>query len=83
MPLFLVTCRGTFDASVVEALDSAGVYWAPGGKPKEEHPAIRERRHHLRIEAEDRSRALILAEMAVSKAGGTASEFEVGAPLSR
>ncbi len=82
MPVFLVICRGTFDEGVIEALDSAGTYWAPGGKLRD-HLAIRERRHHLRIEAADRSRALILAEMAVSKAGGASSEFEVGAPLSR
>ena len=82
MPIFLVTCRGSFGQSVVDALDSTGAYWAPGGKPQIPL-APRCRRHHLHIEAENRSRALILAEMAVSKAGGASSEFEVGAPLSR
>jgi hypothetical protein len=81
MPLFPVTCRGSFDQSVVAALDAAGVYWLPGGKSRN-HPATRRRGHHLRIEAKDRPEAHLLAEMAVSRAGGSASEFEVGGELS-
>ena len=81
MPLFPVTCRGNFDQAVVDALDAASVYWMPGGKPRN-HSATRRHRHHLRIEAKGRPEAHLMAETAVSKAGGSASEFEVGGELS-
>jgi hypothetical protein len=74
MPEYLVTCRGVFDQKVIAALDAQKVYWMQGGPTL---PEPRRHRHHLTIVAGDPGKALFNAQVAVTAAGGEASDFDV------
>lgn len=75
MALFNITVRAQFSESTIDELTSRGVYFVQGAVDEE---GSSQRRHHLRVQADNCDDAVERARKDVEDAGGDGALIECG-----